>query len=77
MERTIQGPDWERGDKDAVCAWLGIRESALDALIKAGVFPPGDEINKANVTWHWQTVVACSWIMPHLLRLRDGIAEKS
>lgn len=66
MERTIQGPDWERGTKDAVCAWLGVRESALDDYIRRGLFPKGVGPNRANLTWHWTETVAFSWLMRHL-----------
>ena len=68
MERTIQTPEWERGSKDQVCAWLGVRESALDAMIRDGSFPQGVGPNKNNLTWHWQEVVAASWLLPHLCR---------
>ncbi len=68
VERRINAPDWERGDKDAVCAWLGIRDTALDAMIKDGTFPRGVGPNRANLTWHWQEVVAVSWLMSHLCR---------
>ncbi len=70
MDRTIQGPDWERGDKKAVYLWLGIRETALDAYIRQGKFPPGVGPNRANLTWHWTEVVAFSWLMPHLDRIK-------
>lgn len=74
-QATIAIPGWEYGDLDAVQKWLGLRESALKQLIKDGVFPPGEVINRANVVWHWKTVVAASWLLPHLLRMRPGGAE--
>ncbi len=76
MEQSIRRPDWERGDKKAVMAWLGIGENAFDDLYKSGWFPPGDRINKNNHSWYWQDVVAFSWLMPHLLRLREKFGEK-
>lgn len=68
MERTIQAPDWERGSKDRVCKWLGIRESAWDDLLRRGVVPRGVGPNKSNLTWHWTEVVAVAWLLPFLCR---------
>lgn len=68
MERTIQAPEWERGTKDQVCAFLGIRDTAWDALLAKGRVPRGVGPNRSNLTWHWMDVVAVSWLLPFLCK---------
>jgi predicted DNA-binding transcriptional regulator AlpA len=73
VEQIIRRPDWDRGRREEVCAYLRIGEKAFDELLKEGVFPTGDKINRENHTWTWQEVVAFDWLMKHMLGVRDRL----
>jgi hypothetical protein len=77
VQRTINAPDWEWGEKPDVCRWLGIDRPAFDALLRAGLVPDGVRINRQQVVWRWDTVVGISLLLPFRLRLRGETGDEN
>ncbi len=63
MERRIDAPKGEWLTDSQAARFLGLGVDAFRGLVRAGVVPAARKWTHKNARWHWQVIVAVSWLM--------------
>ena len=68
-QRPLDTPDLEWLSAEEAAAWLGLETTVFEDRVELGVLPPGSHSTLRAGQWHWQTVLAMSFLRPWLDRL--------